>query len=107
MTQKEITARLRKSIKHHAYCGRICEELKNLKFDANMMEYYENTENGKAFGQEEILVAITGKIADDIYEAAEAEAINDIRETNYNIINLLDLAGFNGKAYYESYKKYA
>lgn len=105
MKQKEIIDYARKEIRHHAYCGRICEELKNLNFNKGMMEYYEYTENGKAYGQETILAAITGKNADGIYEAAEEEAIKDIREANYDIIKLLDLAGFNGKEYYEREKK--
>lgn len=107
MTQKEIISRLRKSIRHYAYCGRICEELKDLGFDTHMMEYYQQTDNGKAFGQMEILRDMTGKAPDEIYEAAEEEAIRDIREANYNTIKLLDLAGFNGKEYYEIQQKYA
>lgn len=44
---------------------------------------------------------------DKIYEEAAEEAAKDIKEADGDIIRLLDMAGFDGKAYYESNKKYA
>lgn len=106
MKQKEIIVRLEKQIRRYAYEARVQEELKNLNFDTDMMDFHNNVNCGKAFGMMEIYRDIANKAADNIYEEAQDEAIADIREANYNIIKLLDLAGFSGQDYYDTHMKY-
>lgn len=107
MKKQDIIKCATRDIKHYAYTARICEELKSLGFDAHMMEYYEDTNNGKAFGMMEMLRYITDATTDEIYQAANDEAIADIRKANYNIVELLNMAGFDGPAYYKIEKEYA
>lgn len=107
MKQKELISAITRNIRREAYRARICEELKGLKFDENMMDYSAHTSNGKAFGQMEVLTLITDKPADSIYESAVEEAQKDIKESNYDIVKLLDMAGYNGEEYYKTVQKYA
>lgn len=100
MKKQDIIQYATREIKHNAYTARVCEELKGLGFDPGMMEYNENTNNGKAFGMMEMLRYITGEAADEVYQRANDEAIADIREANYDTVKLLNMAGFNGPAYY-------
>ena len=48
----------------------------------------------------EMLRYITGEAADEVYQSANDEAIADIRKANYDTVGLLNLAGFDGPAYY-------
>lgn len=107
MKKQDIIQYATREITRNAYTARICEELKGLGFDAGMMEYYENTNNGKAFGMMEILRYVTGEAADEVYQAAQDEAIADIRKANYDTVELLNMAGFDGPAYYKIEKEYA
>lgn len=100
MKKQDIIQYATRNIKYNAYTARICEELKGLGFDVGMMEYYRNTNNGKAFGMMEMLRYVTGEAADEIYQAAEDEAIADICKANYDTVELLNMAGFDGPAYY-------
>lgn len=99
MKQAEIIRYLRDSIKHNAFRATICEELKLLDINASMMEYHENTYNGEAFGQMDVLHFMTGKACDDVYQAGEDEARAKIAEAAGDVIRLLDLGGWDGKAY--------
>ena len=107
MTKSELIDRLTNDIKRNAYTAKICEELKDLGFDSSMMEYHCTTERGKAFEAMEILGLISETIdRDEIFESSEAEALNDIREAEYDTVTLLNLAGFDGPAYYAVQMKY-
>ena len=106
MKKSELIARLTNDIKRNAYTSRICEELKDLGFDSRMMEYHCTTNRGKAFEAMEIMRMITGESAEEIFESSEAEALNDIREAEYDTVTLLNLAGFDGPAYYAVQMKY-
>lgn len=106
MKKQEIITSTINLIKREAYQARVQEELYGFGFETSMMQYYKNTSCGKAFGAMQVLSLMTGKPADDIYEAAVEEATQDIRKvdnSNYDnmIIRLLDLAGFNGEEYYK------
>ncbi len=100
MKKQDIIQYATREIRRNAYTARICEELKGLGFDAGMMEYHENINNGKAFGMMEMLRYVTGEAADVIYQDANDEAIADIRKANYDTVELLNMAGFDGPAYY-------
>ena len=107
MKKSELIDRLTNDIKRNAYSARICDQLKDLGFDSGMMEYHCTTERGKAFEAMEILGLISETIdRDAIFESAEAEAMNDIREAEYDTVTLLNLAGFDGPAYYAVQMKY-
>ena len=54
----------------------------------------------------EIMRMITGESAEEIFESSEAEALNDICEAGYDTVKLLNLAGFDGPAYYAVQMKY-
>lgn len=101
MKKSELIDRLTNDIKRNAYSARICEELKYLGFDSGMMEYNCTSDRGKAFEAMELLGLISDTIdRDAIFESAEAEAMNDIREAGYDTVTLLNLAGFDGPSYY-------
>lgn len=100
MKKQDIIEYATREIRRNAYTARVCEELKGLGFNAHMMEYHENKNNGKAFGMMEMLRYVTGEAADEVYQAATDEAIADIRAANYDAVELLNMAGFNGPAYY-------
>ena len=106
MTKSELIDRLTNDIKRNAYTAKICEELKYLEFDSGMMEYNCTTSRGKAFEAMEIMRMITGESAEEIFESSEAEALNDICEAGYDTVKLLNLAGFDGPAYYAVQMKY-
>lgn len=106
MKKSELITRLANDIKRNAYTAKICEELKDLGFDSSMMEYHCTTSRGEAFEAMEIMRMITGESAEEIFESSEAEALNDIREAEYDTVTLLNLAGFDGPAYYAVQMKY-
>lgn len=99
MKQAEIIRYLKDSIKHNAFRATICEELKLLDVDTDMMSYHENTYNGKAFGQMEALRFMTGDAGDNIYEEGHDEARAEITKAEGDVIRLLDLGGWDGKEY--------
>jgi len=101
MKKQELITKIVRLIKYNAYVARVCDELHYLDFDVNMMNFYRDIANGKAFAGMEILHNMTGKAQDSLYEQAIEEATQDIRKTNYNIVKLLDLAGFDGELYYK------
>lgn len=107
MKQKEIIEKMKKQISSFAYKARIFEEIKGLNFDVGMMEYYQHSNSGSAFGIMEILNFATKdyESTDNLYTKAVDEATEDVIKANYNIVKLLDLVGFNGELYYESYNK--
>ena len=47
------------------------------------------------------LATITDKHDESAYEDAVNEAVNDITNANYDIVKMLDMAGYDGKEYYE------
>ena len=106
MKKKEIITLITKKIKDNAYTARVCEELHLLNFDAGMMKYHRDTGCGKAFCGIEILTAITGKTAEDIYEQAIEKATQDIEQADNDVIRLLNLAGFDGEVYYKMFTQY-
>jgi transcriptional regulator len=54
----------------------------------------------------DILSEITGKAVDQIFEASYDEASEDIKKVNYDIIEMLNLLGFDGEKYYNTIQKY-
>lgn len=111
MKQKDIIAYITKMVQREAYQARVHDELKNWGIDVEIMKFHGNVANGKAFGGLQTLHFMTGKSHDDIYEKAVEEATQDIKgidSSNYDrmIIKLLDLAGFDGKAYYSIITQY-
>jgi hypothetical protein len=106
MKKAEIITSTVNRIKRNAYTARVHDELQGLGYDVGMQKYERDTASGKAFGAMELYAEITGKAADDIYEAAVEEATQDIIKTNYNIVKLLNLAGYDGEAYYSVHQKY-
>jgi hypothetical protein len=105
MKKKELIEVITQMIQYEAYTARIFDELHLLRFDVGMMIYNRDTACGKAFAALEILSHITGKQHDDIYDKSVEEATSDIKKAECNIIKLLDLAGFNGEAYYKIVKE--
>ena len=101
MKKSEIIKIATDLIKRDAYSARVCDELRAIGFDVPMMSFGRDMSNGKACGGIEILSRITGKAADYIFEQAVEQAERDIKEADYNIIKLLNLAGYNGEAYYK------
>ena len=115
MKQAQIIEKLENDITRHAYRAKIQEQLKTLEYDASMMEYYSNVSMGQAFEAIELLNLITNKPhhGDDVFNAAEEEAIQDVkrimREYGYSkagFIALLDAAGFSGVEHYAVESKY-
>lgn len=101
MKKQDIITATMNMIKREAYTARICDEIQGLNFDINMMKFHRNMAIGKACGGLEILNLLTGKAQDFIYEEAVEDATQDIKKTDYNIVKLLNLAGFDGEAYYK------
>lgn len=101
MKKSEMISYLNENIKINAYRATICERLADLGFDVYMMEYNKNIHYGKAFAFIETLATITDKHDENAYEDAVNEAYNDIKNANYNIVKMLDMAGYDGKEYYE------
>ena len=106
MKKTEIIVAIINKIKRNAYTARVCDELQGLGYDVNMMRYERDTTSGKAFASIELYSEITGKSGDFIYETAVEEATQDIIKTNYNIVKLLNLAGYNGEAHYATNQKF-
>ena len=108
MKQTEIIKKLRNDILSNAYRATCCEELRDLNYDAGMMEWHANTYKGKAFEAIELLNFITDSAkGDELFEQAEEEARKDIKAAGLDIIRILDLAGFNGAEYYRIKQMYA
>lgn len=108
MKQAQIIERLKNDISTKAYRATCCEALNRYGYDERMMDYHANIYNGEAFEAISLLNWITGSTkGDDIYEAAQAEAHEDIEKAEFHLIAILDMAGFNGKDHYESTMKYA
>lgn len=101
MKKSEMINYLSENIKINAYCATVCERLADLGFDINMMEYNKNIHYGKAFAFLETLAVITDSHDESVYEEAVNEAINDMASVNYDVVKMLDMAGFDGKEYYE------
>lgn len=101
MKKSEMINYLNENIKTNAYRATVCERLSDLDFDVHMMEYNKNIHYGKAFAFIETLAVITDRHDESAYEEAVNEAINDMASANYDIVKMLDMAGFDGKEYYE------
>ena len=104
MRKQEIVDMITEMIKENEYSARVCYELEKLGFDVAMMNYHYCIKSGKAFGGMEIFHAVTGKLAYEIRQQAIEKATHDIIQTKHNIIKLLNLAGFDGIAYYNKQK---
>lgn len=102
MKKSEIITITSNMIQREAYTARILDELLFLNFDVNMMKFYRDMAMGKACGGLEILNLMTGKSQDIIYDKAVEDATQDIIKTDYDIVKLLNLAGFDGEAYYKN-----
>lgn len=109
MKKSELMEKLTQDISRNAYRAYIQDHLKDIGYDASMMEYHANTENGKAFEAMELLNLLTNsEKGDGIYREAERDAAGTVKEIEDRfgrgsaaaIIALLDQAGFDGKAYY-------
>ena len=107
MKVSEIKAKMVSMIEREAYRATVYGELRALGFEAGYMEYSETTSNGKAFGAMQLYSTLTGAASDPIYEKAVEAARKDITGADYDIVKLLDMAGHNGKEYYESVMKMA
>ena len=105
MKKSEMINYLTENIKINAYRATICEWLAYLDVDIYMLEYNENMYYGKAFAFLETLAMITGNRDESAYEDAVNEAMNDIKNANYDVVKILDMAGYNGKEYYENNKE--
>ena len=101
MKKSEMINYLSENIKINAYRATVCERLADLGFDVNMMEYNKNINYGKAFAFLETLAAITNSHDESVYEDAVNEAIDDMKCANYDIVKLLNMAGFDGEVYYK------
>ena len=109
MKKNEIITKLTNDINRHAYRATIQEHLKNLGYDASMMDWESAVDFGKAFEAMEILNMITGSTkGDDEYGDAVADAQADIKVADelygYSkkyFIDLLNKSGYDGKAHYE------
>ena len=95
---------LSENIKTHAYRATVCERLADLGFNVYMMDYNKNIYYGKAFAFIETLSTITDKHDESAYEEAVNEAIDDMKRVNYDIVKLLNMAGYDGEEYYKLYK---
>ena len=101
MKKSEMINYLNENIKIHAYRATVCERLVDLGFDVHMMKYDENIHYGKAFAFLETLIAITDSHDESAYEEAVNEAIDDMKCANYDIVKLLNMAGYDGEEYYK------
>jgi len=108
MKKADIINTITKLIQREAYTGRVCDELQFLGFDTHMMKYNRENACGKAFGAMEIMNAVLKECdtSEQIYNQAVENATQDIYKAENDIVCLLDLAGYDGKAYYEVQKKY-
>ena len=102
MQRQEIITQIIKMIRRSTYTARACEELESLGFEGTVMKHHTDTEFGKAMGGLEILNYITGSSYDNIYDQAYNEATQDIITAKGSIVELLDLAGFDGERYYNN-----
>lgn len=104
MKKSEMINYLNENIHINAYRATICEKLSEIGFDTFMMDYHKNVQFGKAFAFIEMLGYITDQHDENTYGEAVNEALNDMASANYDVVKMLDMAGFDGKEYYESYK---
>lgn len=105
MTEKEIIKYMTEQIHYHTYIAEVLGVLKDMGFDVAIMEHDRNINVGKAFGFQQALTKIAGIDSDNIFEQAREEARDDIKKTNYGIVPLLNLAGFDGPTYYKFHSK--
>ena len=101
MKKSELINYLKENIRINAYRAAVCEKLSDIGFDANMMDYRKNIHYGKAFAFLETLIAITDSHDESAYEEAVNEAIDDMKCANYDIVKLLNMAGYDGEEYYK------
>ena len=114
MKKNEIITKLTLDINRHAYRATIQEHLKNLGYDSSMMDWESAKCYGKAFEAIEVLNMITeSNRGDDLYGDAVADAEADIKVADelygYSkkyFIDLLNRAGYDGKAHYELHAKW-
>ena len=104
MKKSEMINYLNENIKINAYRATVCERLADLGFDVRMMDYNKNIHYGKAFAFLETLSSITDKHDESVYEDAVNEAIDDMNCVNYDIVKLLNMAGYDGEEYYKLIK---
>ena len=101
MKKSELINYLKENIRINAYCAAVCEKLSDIGFDVGMMDYNKNIHYGKAFAFIETLSTITDKHDESVYEEAVNEAIDDMKCVNYDIVKLLNMAGYDGEEYYK------
>jgi hypothetical protein len=101
MKRQEKINTVVKMIKREAYEARMLDEIQCLGFDQDMIKFYRDMAIGKACGAMMALEAMTGKSFQGEYDQAVEEATQDIPGTGYDIVKLLNLAGFNGEEYYK------
>lgn len=101
MKKSEMINYLKENIKINAYRATIFGRLADMGFDVYMMEYNKNIHYGKVFAFLETLATITNIREESAYEVAANEAYNDMKNANYDIVKMLDMAGYDGKEYYE------
>lgn len=101
MKKSEMINYLSENIKINAYRATVCERLAYSGFDVGMMGYNKNIHYGKAFAFLETLAVITDSHDESVYEEAVNEAINDMASVNYDIVKLLNMAGYDGEEYYK------
>ena len=101
MKKSEMINYLNENIKINAYRATVCERLVDMGFDVCMMDYNKNIHYGKAFAFIETLSTITDKHDESVYEEAVNEAIYDMYCVNYDIVKLLNMAGYDGEEYYK------
>ena len=108
MDRFEILDHVEKMLQRDAYQSKILDELYNLGYNVVMMGFYRDVAHGKAFAAIELYNQISGDYdkSDRIYQSAIEDATAAIHRANNNIIQLLDLAGFDGAAHYSSTMKY-
>lgn len=99
MRQKQVIEYAVKKIERYAYYARICDELAYLDFDRDVFNRHRHNYTGQAVGLLEILYFMTGHDHSGIFNKATSEACIDCRDAQGNIEQLLNLAGFDGKAY--------
>ena len=108
MDAQKIINTIINMIKREAFAARILEELYFLEYDRTMMAFYKNMALGKAFAAVELYNRATNDCAesDKIYHAAVESATRAIDRASNNIIELLNLAGFDGEAHYAATMKH-
>ena len=101
MKKSDMINYLKENIKINAYRATVCEKLSYMGFDEHMMDYNKNIHYGKAFAFIETLSTITDEHDESVYEDAVNEANDDMICVNYDIVKLLNMAGYDGEEYYK------